>query len=212
MRTIEAIRAINDIAASQRGLFTTAQAQASGVDRYVLSRLESLGNVERLAKGVYRMGGAPSAREEDVLAAWLSVDPGRRPGELPSDGAPVAMGAPAAWLHGLGEVGPSPYEFCMPSRKQTKRPGLVLRKRRLNPGDVTIVAGIPATKPARTVVDLIDCGEDLSLAASVLADVLDRGLVDDEGALREQIDARSSKCGLPKGASLYDVLAGRQDR
>ena len=49
---IEAIRAINDIAASQRGLFTTAQAQASGVDRYVLSRLEALGNIERLAKGV----------------------------------------------------------------------------------------------------------------------------------------------------------------
>lgn len=212
MRTIEAIRAINDIAASQRGLFTAAQAQASGVGRYVLSRLETLGNVERLAKGVYRMGGAPSTREEDVLAAWLSVDPGRRPGELPSDGTPVAMGATAAWLQGLGEVGPSPYEFCMPSRKQTKRPYLVLRKRGLDPDDVTVVAGIPATRPARTVVDLIDYGEDLSLVANVLADALDKGMIDDEGALREQIDARSSKCGLPKGVSLYGILEGRRDR
>lgn len=209
MRTIEAIRAINDIAASQRGLFTTAQAQASGVGRYALSRLETLGNVERLAKGVYRMGGAPSMREEDVFAAWLSVDPGRRPGELPSDSTPVAMGATAAWLHGLGEVGPSPYEFCMPERKQTKRPNLVLRKRSLDPRDVTMVAGIPATRPARTVVDLVDCGEDLSLVANVLADALGRGMIDDEGALRQQIDARGLKCGLPKGASLYDILAER---
>lgn len=211
MRTIEAIRAINDIAASQRGLFTTAQAQAVGVDRYVLSRLESLGNVERLAKGVYRMGGSPSTREEDVLAAWLSVEPGRRPGGPPSEGTPVAMGATAAWLHGLGEVGPTPYEFCMPRRKQTKRPNLVLRKRELDPDDVALVAGIPATKPGRTVTDLIDCGEDLSLAANVLADALDRGMVDDEGTLRESIDARGARCGLPKGASLYDMLAGRRD-
>ncbi len=211
MRTIEAIRAINDIAASQRGLFTTAQAQAAGVDRYVLSRLESLGNVERLAKGVYRMGGSPSTREEDVLAAWLSVEPGRRPGELPSEGAPVAMGATAAWLHGLGEIGPSPYEFCMPHRKQTKRPGLVLRKRRLDPEDVTLVAGIPTTKPARTVADLIDYGEDLSLVANALADALDRNMIDDEGALRESIDARGARCGMSKDASLYDALAGRRD-
>ena len=212
MKKIEAIRAINDIAASQRGLFTAAQAQAAGVGRYVLSRLESLGNVERLAKGVYRMGGAPSTREEDVLAVWLSINPGRRPGEFPSEEAPVAMGATAAWLLELGEIGPTPYEFCMPRRKQTKRPGLVIRKRSLDPKDVMIVAGIPATRPARTVVDLIDCGEDLSLVASVLADALDRGLVDDEGALRERIDARSPKCGLPKGADLYDALAGRLDR
>ncbi len=31
------------------------------------------------------------------------------------------MGATAAWLYGIGEVSPSPYEFCTPERKQTKR-------------------------------------------------------------------------------------------
>ena len=61
----------------------------------------------------------------------------------------------------------------------------------------------PAVSPTR--------GEDLSLVASVLADAHDRGLVDDEGALREQIDARGAKCGLPKGTSLYNALTGRRD-
>lgn len=51
------------------GLFTSVQAKVLGVERYALSRLEGLGNIERLAKGVYRMGGSPSTREEDVLAA-----------------------------------------------------------------------------------------------------------------------------------------------
>ncbi len=212
MKTIEAIRIINDISASQRGLFTAAQAQAFGVERYVLSRLESIGNVERLAKGVYRMGGAPNVREEDVLAVWLSIDPGRQPGDVSSEGTPVAMGATAAWLYGLGEIGPSPYEFCMSRRKQTKRANLILRKRDLDPEDVSILAGVPATKPPRIVMDLIGCGEDLSLVANVLVDALERGLINDEGALRKSIDARSAKSGMLKDASLYDALAGRQGK
>lgn len=210
MKMIESIRALNDIASSQKGLFTTAQAKEAGVERYVLSRLEGLGNVERLVKGVYRMGGSPSAREEDVLAAWLSIDPRRRPGVLLPENTPVAMGATAAWLHGLGEVGPSPYEFCARERKQTKRPNLVLRKRRLDPGDVSIVAGIPATNPVRTVVDLIDYGEDLSLVAGVLADALGRKLVEDEDALKVLVDRRGARRGMLKGASLYDMLAKRR--
>lgn len=212
MKLIEAIRVINDVASSQRGLFTTAQAQASGVDRYVLSRLESLGNIERLAKGVYRMGGSPSVREEDVLAAWLSVDPGRRPGDISAESIPVAMGATAAWLHGLGEIGPAPYEFCTPVRRQTKRSSLVLRMRKLASDEVSVVAGIPATKPARTVTDLIDFGEDLSLVANVLADALANGLIDDEAALKELVDRRGVKHGVPKGASLYDVLVGGRNK
>ncbi|RHD33284.1 hypothetical protein DW796_09755 [Collinsella sp. AM31-2AC] len=69
MKLIEAIRATNDIASSQRGLFTSAQAKVLGVEWCALSRLEGLGNIERLAKGAYRMGGSPSTREENVLAA-----------------------------------------------------------------------------------------------------------------------------------------------
>lgn len=211
MRLIEAIRIINDIASSQKGLFTSAQAKALGVERYALSRLEALGNIERLAKGVYRMGGSPSTREEDVFAAWLSINPGRRPGDIAGEDAPVAMGATAAWLYDIGEIGPSPYEFCTFERKQTKRPNLILRKRRLDPKDVAIASGIPATRPWLTVVDLIDSGEDLSLVANVLADALGSGLIEDEGALRKLVNAKGAKVGMPAGASLYDALARRRD-
>lgn len=186
MATIDYLRALNDISASQRGLLTTAQAEVAGVPRGVLSRLERAGNLERLAKGVYRMGGAPSTREEDVLAAWLSLDPNRVPGSRPNgEGRVVASGATAAWLQGLGEIGPWPYEFCCAERRQTQRPGLVLHKRAYDDVDVTIAAGIPVTVPARTVLDLAAGDEDLSLVGNVLRDALPGLSPKDRGRLVE---------------------------
>ena len=205
MKTVEAIRILNDISFSQKGLFTAAQAKAVGVERYTVSRLEKLGNVERLAKGVYRMGGAPSQREEDVFAAWLSLVPSRQPGAPFSDADPVAMGVTAAWLYRIGEIGPVPYEFCTSVRRQTQRHGLILRKRDLRQ---TLVAGIPATTPARTVIDLIDYGEDLSLVSNVLCDALELGLISDENHLREEIDRRGMKMGIAKDPSLYEMMRG----
>ncbi len=209
MKILDTIRALNDIASSQKGMFTTAQAQGAGVERYAVSRLEKLGNIERLAKGVYRMGGAPGQREEDVFAAWLSLNPGRRPGSPPAERDPIAMGATAAWLHHIGEVGPTPYEFCMDERRQTQRPDLVLRKRKIDAADVTVVSGIPATTPSRTVIDLIDYGEDLSLIANVLNDALARELVTDEARLKKEIDSRAARVGLSKGSSLYELMRRR---
>ena len=210
MKILDTIRALNDIASSQKGMFTTAQAQGAGVERYAVSRLEKLGNIERLAKGVYRMGGAPGQREEDVFAAWLSLNPGRRPGSPPAERDPIAMGATAAWLHRIGEVGPTPYEFCTDERRQTQRPDLVLRKRKIDTADVTVVSGIPATTPSRTVIDLIDYGEDLSLIANVLNDALARGLVTDEARLKKEIDSRATRVGLSKGSSLYELMRRRR--
>lgn len=40
----------------------------------------------------------------------------------------------------------------------------------LSPADIAIVAGIPTTTPRRTILDLIEFGEDLSLVAAVLND------------------------------------------
>lgn len=86
------------------------------------------GSVKQMARGVYRMG-APSPCEEEVLAAWLSLDPSRGSGS-PTDVShmSVAMGAAAAWLQQLGEIGPTPLEFCTVERKQTQRDGLTARK------------------------------------------------------------------------------------
>ena len=67
--------------------------------------------------------------------------------------------------------------------------------------------GIPATSPARTVLDLIDCGEDLSLVASVLRDALGKGAVADVRSLAGEVDMRGKKAGIPEGESLYKLMA-----
>ncbi len=206
MKLIEAIRTLNDISCSQKGLFTAAQAKASNVERYALSRLEIAGNIERLAKGVYRMGGVPTSRVEDVLAIWLSLDPGRAPGSRPEPNSPVAMGATAAWLLELGEVGPTPYEFCCTTRRQTQRDNVTLRIKDIDASIVGTVEGIPVTPPELIVVDLIDNGEDLSLVSNVLNDALKRGIVKDEAHLAQQVDKRGTKVGIPRGDSLYRAM------
>ncbi|NGM17510.1 transcriptional regulator [Eggerthellaceae bacterium zg-893] len=207
MNSLEAIKALNDVSAYQRGMFTSAQARRLGVERYTLSRLEKGGFIERVARGVYRMGGAPSMREEDVYATWLSLVPDREPGVSRAlERTPVAMGATSAWLQELGEIGPEPLEFCCSLRKQTQRRGIVIRKRLINAVDVVYAAGMPATSPARTVLDLVDGGEDLSLVAGVLGDALARGLVVDIEGLASEIDRRGRKVGLPRDASLYALL------
>ena len=198
---------LNDVSAFQKGMFTSAQAQRLGIERYTLTRLEKDGFIDRVARGVYRMGGAPSVREEAVYALWLSLVPDREPGvPRPIEQTPVAMGATAAWLQELGEVGPEPMEFCCAVRKQTQRTGLSVRKRKIDDDCVFYIGGVPATSPTQTVLDLIDEGEDLSLVASVLKDALARGLISDEGRLAEEVDRRGRKGGLPKGASLYSLL------
>lgn len=206
MRLIETIKVLNDISCSQKGLFTTTQAKSVGVERYALSRLEKAGNIERLAQGIYRMGGAPSSRIEDVLAVWLSLDPGRAPGSRPESNSPVAMGATAAWLLELGEIGPATYEFCCATRRQTQRSNVILRIKDIDARSVGTVGGIPITPPELIITDLIDNGEDLSLVGNVLGDALTRRLVKDEVRLAHQVNKRAAKAGVLRGDSLYKTI------
>ena len=209
MKALEAISTINDLSASQRGLFTSAQAQALGVGRVALSRLEEYGHIERLAHGVYRTAGSPPLREEDVLAAWMGLDP-KTPMYERQKGASdfVASLNTAAWLLGIGELNPVPMVFSYPRRHQTRKEGLVFLKREIEPSDITVVCGMPATTADRTIVDLIAYGEDLSLVAGVLHDALDAGLISDEDSISEQIGKYSKKRGLKAGSQLYQYLKG----
>ncbi len=76
-------------------------------------------------------------------------------------------------------------------------------KRELPNDDVCVVAGIPTTTLRRTVLDLIDYGEDLSLVAAVLRDA---ELADPGMELKSEMNSRTAKCGLGKGFDLYSLL------
>lgn len=209
MKALDTLNILNDLSASQRGLFTTAQARAAGVDRLALSRLESNGQIERVMHGVYRACAAPPFREEDVWAAWLALNPSVPAWERARDGSEgAASHGTAAWLFGIGELGPAPITFTTPTRKQTRRDGLRLVKRTVEKDDVATVAGVPVTKPARIVLDLLDDGEDLSLISNVLRDAaaIDDEVLDSEFAAK--VDARGARYGMRRKESFYERLMG----
>lgn len=204
MKALDTLNIINDLCSSQKGLFTTAQATALGIDRMSLSRLAAHGQIEPVARGVFKAAAAPSIRSEDIYAAWLATDPATPAYLRPLNGSVcVASLGTAAWLHGLGELKPEPITFSHPNRKQTRNPSVRFLRRSLPADDVCIVEGIPTTTPERTILDLLDYGEDLSLVAATLRDL---ELSDPAAKISDKVNSRAEKCGFDKGFDLFAYL------
>lgn len=207
MKSLDALTILNDLSSSQKGMFTAAQAKAAGVDRLSLSRLAHYGQIERIAHGVYRSSAAPSFREDRVYAAWLWLDPSVMAYERPRNATDcVASLATAAWLQDLGELNPEPITFTCPARKQTKRSDIKLAKGKLSDAEVTVISGIPVTTPVRTVIDLLDEGEDLSLVSGVLRDAAARNESIETADFASRVDERAKHYGFASGFTLYDYL------
>ncbi|ROS23721.1 type IV toxin-antitoxin system AbiEi family antitoxin domain-containing protein [Cellulomonas sp. PhB150] len=172
-------RTVNDLFAGQWGLLTTAQAVDRGVSRMQLSRMESAGLLDRVAHGIY---ASPAVRGDELLdlrAAWLSLSPKelveQRLTDLASTG--VVSHASAARLHRIGDLIADEHEFLLTRRVQSTRVGLRVRRARLEEREVTLVAGLPVTTAARTIVDLRHIGTDPGLLGDLAADAARAGLI-----------------------------------
>lgn len=200
MNFARALRVLAELSASQWGMVTTAQAVARGVTRLDLSRLAEDSQLVRLAHGVYRDAGAPADEFESLRAVWLSTDPSSLAEERLSDliGGVVVSGASAASLHRVGDLPADRHEFSAPVRRQSQRPEIRYRQRRLDPGDVTIVNGLPVTTIEQTVADLVEARIDLSLVADALRDAT-RNRRLDLGRLEELLSPLAARHGFRKG-------------
>ena len=209
MKALDAVNILNDLSASQQGVFTSAQACALGVDKLTLSRLESHGQIDRIAHGIYRSCAAPSFREEDIWAIWLALYPEIPAWKRQRDGMQgAASHGTAAWLLELGELSPTPITFTLPTRKQTRRKNIRLVKAPLYSNEVMIVKGIPTTAPTRIVLDLLRDGEDLSLVASVLSDAKKTYQEINSPIFAGQVNKFGSHYGLRRSQFLYERLGG----
>jgi predicted transcriptional regulator of viral defense system len=206
MRSIDALRELGDLTAGQWGMLTTAQATARGISRLQLSRLAEDGQLERVGHGIYRDTGAPPERFDGIKAAWLSVNPKltaqERMQSMSADA--VVSGPTASHLLGLGDLVPEPYQFTVPTRRQTQRDSLTFRVRRLPASSVTIREGLPITTTEQTIADLIDERQDLSLVAGVFADA--DSLDSDE--LTRLLEPLAQRNGFKRGdgAAFYSEL------
>lgn len=201
MKTNENISALTELASSQWGMFTTAQAASEGVSRTQLGRMSEDGRIEPLARGTYRFTAAGDTAHAGTKAAWLSLSPGKSAYERlkarPRDY--VAAGRTAAVLLGDTDLHAEPYCFTTNHGKRTTRADIRLLPWPADKRDAVMVDGIPTTTPERTVADLVRMREDPSLVANFVAEMASRGHIFDRERCTELLAPLAARNGYRKG-------------
>ncbi|WP_213000769.1 type IV toxin-antitoxin system AbiEi family antitoxin domain-containing protein [Winogradskya consettensis] len=200
--------ALAAVAERQGGLISTAQAAGQGISRAALGRLAEAEAIVALRRGIYLMRGGTSDLT-DLRAAWLASNPDRDPdAELIS--GPVLSHAAAAQVWEAGDLSVWPMDITIPERRWSRQPDIRFRVRSLDPGDVTVMNGLPITTPARTVADLLDDrmgGHDPAHVGKVAADLL-TGRRDTFPGLARHLAGRGRRLGLRSTAGGSAVLNG----
>jgi very-short-patch-repair endonuclease len=167
-------RAIAELAGRQHGVVTRKQLFDLGLSCDAVDNRVKAGRLHSLYRGVYLLGhvaAPPYARE---MAAVLTSGPGA-----------VISHCSAAYVRRL-----LPYpahlrviDVTVSGRNPGSRPGICLHRRMapLDPRDVGLVAGIPVTNPARTLLDLggsIAAGDlERALAVAYARRLVSRGVL-----------------------------------
>jgi hypothetical protein len=149
------------LSARQQGLFTRRQAQLAGAtDAKIEHRLKT-GRWVLVARGVYRLAGVPVTWKQRALAACLVAGP-----------EAVVSHRSAAVLWGIPGFRPGRVEITVPPGAGNRNPLARVHRSAVNG---VRRDGVPATRPARTIVDLAGVvGGDVLEAA--VDDVLCRRL------------------------------------
>jgi predicted transcriptional regulator of viral defense system len=138
------------IAAAQRGYFTTQQAEQAGYSSQLLLKYLKNGRVTRTRRSVYRLVHFPASDHEGLMVLWLwSATRG------------VFSHRTALWLHGLSDVPPPEHHLTLPAEWRTRRlrvpAGASLHFADLQPADCAWHQGIRVTSRQRTVDDCAAC-------------------------------------------------------
>ena len=195
------IESLIELASSQWGLFTSAQALRTGVSRTQLSRMSADGRVEPTSYATYRLTAGEETANCGVKSAWLSLVPKvsayDRLKARPRDA--IVACRTAAHMHGDTELHETPYVFAVTNGARTTRSDVVLHSWRIEECDITIIEGLPVTTVERTVADLVRTNEDPSLLGDFIVGVCSRGHVVDESRLAELLAPLASRNGFAKG-------------
>jgi hypothetical protein len=161
----------------QRGYFTTAQAEASGMSRKQLSRLVQRGLLARAAPGVYRFRVAAVTDWKDRLVIEL----------LATDG--FACGLTACAIHELADPPARPSVMVARGRRT---PSSRHSTRELPAYECVTVEGLRTLAPMRAVLDAIHLLPPAKRMALIERAIV-RGLVKPDALQRRANELRHSK-------------------
>jgi predicted transcriptional regulator of viral defense system len=178
----DAERRLHEIAQSQQGFFTTKQAIRAGFTEKTHSYHANVRNWIREHRGIYRLADFPTAERPDLML-WYLWSYNRE--EVPEG---TYSHDTALSLHELSDIMPSKLHMTVPKhfRRNSRIPEiLVLHKADLSEGDTQDMHGIRATRPLRTILDLLESGHvDRTLIRQAIQQAMHRGLIS-----KKQIEA-----------------------
>jgi very-short-patch-repair endonuclease len=131
-----------ELAATQHGLVTVAQLRSFGITRRGISHRVATGRLAPVRRGVYAAVGLPADVWRPLAAALLTVDA-------------VASHRAAAGLHRFPGIRPGAVEIMVFGTSPPRLAGVVAHRAHVvHPDEVVKVGVLPATSPARTLVDV----------------------------------------------------------
>lgn len=155
------------VAQSQQGYFTSADARRLGYDYPNQHFHVRQGNWIRVDRGIYRLKKFPVAQHDDLIRWWLWT---RKKGVISHDNA--------ADVYDLGDILSTKYHLTVPPDFRKKAPtGVILHKARLLASDIQQRDGVPITKPLRIIEDLTLSHMDAERLSAVVKDAVEKGLV-----------------------------------
>lgn len=155
-----------EIAESQAGYFTTAQAHSAGFSRERLSNTVQSGKFQRAAQGVYRLAHFPASQHEDLFIAWLVTGPHS-----------VISHESALAVYELSDALPGEVHVIVPRTASRRRQNIRLHTNRLLPDEISNRIGLPVTTAARTIADCANRGLAAELVRQAFQEAQHRGLV-----------------------------------
>jgi len=158
-----------EIAASQQGFITTAQAGAAGYSSQLLNHYLRKGRISRVARGVYRLVHFPPGENEHLVIVWLW-----------SEQQGVFGHETALALHELSDALPGDIHLTLPeswAKRRLRFPrGVVPGYARILKRDRAWVGSVPVTRPVRTLHDCVDAQVAPDLIRQAIEQGLGRGL------------------------------------
>ncbi len=154
------------LAGSQRGYFTTAQAEAAGISRRALLGRHRKGLLEHPAFGLYRLPQFPPGPLDELHALQA-----------------IASGATfshetALQLYGVSDVLPRTIHLTVaPEAGLKPRSGVTIHRSRIRPDDRILRDDLWLTSLRRTLADCARTGTDAEQLLAALAKGRERGLL-----------------------------------
>lgn len=158
-------RRMYDIAKTQGGYFTAAQALVAGYPYQAQNYHVDRGNWQRLDRGLFRLPEWPVSEHEDLIR-WSQW----------SHGKGLVSHETALSVHDIGDVNPARVHLTVPSGFRKRGEGVILHQGEVPEDDVQQREGFRVTTLLRSVLDVATGDLDLDQLATVVAEALKRGL------------------------------------